>query len=117
MNTIGNLGSPSGSVALYTPYRVSTSPGPLTSNYIVDFVQWGAATQPNSDVAETAGVWNSSEFVTGEPLPAYSISFCGSRTQHGAGFWNVTTANFGTGGICTTDALNTSWGRLKTLYR
>jgi hypothetical protein len=117
MSGIGDLGSPSGSVALFAPYRVSTSPGPLTSNFIVDFVQWGAAARPNSDVAETVSLWNAAEFVAGEPLPAYSISFCGTRTQRGAAFWNVTTANFGTAGICTTDALNTSWGRIKTLYR
>lgn len=113
---IGNLPT-TGSVALFAPYRLSTSPGPLTADQIIDFVQWGAAGQPNAATALSAAVWPSGEFVSGESLPGYSISFCGSRTQHGSAFWSVTTPNFGSGGICTTPALNTSWGRIKTLYR
>lgn len=104
-----------GSVALYAPYRQSTSPGPLNTNTIIDFVQWGAGGQAN--VGNASDFWTGGEFVAGESLPAYSISFCGSRSQRGATFWNVTTANFSSSGVCTTDALNTSWGRIKTLYR
>lgn len=116
MNTIGNLPEAQGSVALYAPYRQSTSiPGPLNTDTMVDFVQWGAAGQPNAGNA--SDFWNSGEFVAGESAAAYSISFCGSRAQRGASFWSVSTANFGSSGICTTDALNTSWGRIKTLYR
>lgn len=105
-----------GAVALYAPYRQSTTvPGLLNTNTIVDFVQWGGANQPNSGNAD--GFWPSDEFVNGESLPAYSISFCGGRPDHGASFWSVTAANFGNGGLCSTPALNTSWGRIKTLYR
>lgn len=116
MNTIGNLPEAQGSVALYVPYRLSTSiPGPLNTDTMVDFVQWGATGQPN--VGNASDFWNSGEFVSGESAAAYSISFCGSSAQRGASFWSVSTANFGSSGICTTDALNTSWGRIKTLYR
>ena len=115
--TIGDLGV-QGSVALYAPFRQSsTVAGPLDVNTIIDFVQWGLDGQPNADIAESAALWPNGDVVSGESNPAYSISFCGNKTQHGALHWNVTLANFGTAGLCSTPTLNTSWGRIKTIYR
>jgi plastocyanin len=114
----GNLGT-TGSVALYAPYRQSGTSGPLNTDLIIDYVEWGAGGQPNEAIAAgaTAGLWNAGQFVTGESLPGYSISFCGTKADHGPSFWSVTTPNFGTSGICTTPTSNTSWGRIKVLYR
>ena len=112
----GNLGT-TGSVALYAPYRQTGTNGPLNSNLIIDFVQWTAGGQPNEVNAVTAGLWSTGQFVTAETLPGYSISFCGTKADHGPGFWSVTTPNFGTSGLCSTPTSNTSWGRIKVLYR
>jgi plastocyanin len=116
--TAADLGA-SGSFALYAPNTVGTA---LTdANMLVDFVQWGAAGQPNETTAQTAGVWTVGQAAATaqppDPAVGHSISFCGAATDRGASFWDVTLPNFGAGGQCTTPSLTTSWGRLKTLYR
>ena len=69
-----------------------------------------------------ANVWDLGEVVeTSVSLPGggagYSISFCGSVTDHGPSFWQISTPNFGTGALCTTPTKNPTWGRIKSLYR
>jgi len=116
MGGIGNLPT-SGSVALYAPNTVGTS---LTEeSQIVDFVQWGAASQPNAATAVAAGVWPSTaEFV--DPVPVvgnYDLAFCGNESQRGKAFWNVAHPNFRSQLLCATPTQATSWGRIKLLYR
>ncbi|MEO5618383.1 MAG: plastocyanin/azurin family copper-binding protein [Candidatus Eisenbacteria bacterium] len=118
-----------GSFALYVPNTSSTgstAPASLTdANQLVDYVEWGAAgqaAQPNQTPAVSAGFWNAGGVVeTTNSLPnggaGYSISFCGSRTDRGPAFWNISTPNFGTGAICTTPTRTATWGRIKSLYR
>jgi len=122
------LGS-AGSFALFVPNTSttgSTAPASLTdANQLVDYVEWGAAgqgAQPNRTVAENAGRWPVGDVVeTASTLPndgaGYSISFCGTRTQRGASFWNISTPNFGAGAPCTTPTKSATWGRIKALYR
>lgn len=112
---IGNLPT-AGSVALYAPYYQGTVGAQLTADLIIDFVQWDAASQPNS--SQASAFWPPAEFVDGSPQPQHSISFCGNRVQRGPSFWSVTTPNFNNpGDNCATPTTNTSWGRIKTLYR
>ncbi len=118
-----------GSFALYVPNNSSTgstAPASLTDpNQIVDYVEWGAtgqAAQPNRSTAESAGLWPSGDVVeTDATLPAggtgYSISFCGTRTDRGSAFWNISVPNFGASPICATPTRSATWGRIKNLYR
>jgi plastocyanin len=114
---IGDLPT-SGSVALYAPNTTSgTSLSDATQ--IVDFVQWGAGSQPDAATAVAAGVWPSTgEFV--DPVPVsgnYDLAFCGLESQHGKIYWNVAHPNFGTQALCATPTQTTTWGRIKLLYR
>jgi plastocyanin len=107
-----------GSFSLYAP-NTATGTTFNDATQIIDFVQWGVAGRPNEATAANAiaGLWTAGDFVNGETNGAYSISFCGSATQHGAAQWQISTPNFGTTPLCTTPTITTSWGRLKTLYR
>jgi plastocyanin len=114
---IGDLPT-SGSVALYVPNtKVGTTLTDATQ--IVDFVQWGAGSQPGAATAVAAGVWPSTgEFV--DPVPVvgnYDLAFCGTESQRGKAFWNVAHPNFRTQALCATPTRATSWGRIKLLYR
>jgi plastocyanin len=115
--SIGDLPT-SGSVALYVPNtKAGTSLTDATQ--IVDFVQWGASSQPNAATAVAAGVWPSTaEFV--DPVPVignYDLAFCGTESQRGKTFWNVAHPNFRSQSLCATPTRASSWGRIKLLYR
>jgi plastocyanin len=117
MGGIGNLPT-SGSVALYVPNtKLGTSLADATQ--IIDFVQWGAASQPNAATAVAAGVWPSTgEFV--DPVPVvgnYDLAFCGLASDRGKAFWNIAHPNFRTQTLCATPTRATTWGRIKVLYR
>jgi len=111
---IGDLPN-TGSFALYVP---NTNPGTALTDadQIIDFVQWGAGSQPNLATAMTAGVWPTSEFLDAVPS-GYSLVFCGTVLQYGKSFWDVAQPNFGTQNLCATPAKASSWGRIKALYR
>jgi plastocyanin len=123
-----SLGS-AGSLALYVPNNTTSSessnPGTLTNpNYIVDYVEWGASgqsAQPNQLAAGQAGKWAAGTVVDVTSLPndgaGYSISFCGAPANHGVGFWEISTPNFGASAVCTTPTRRSSWGQIKLLYR
>jgi plastocyanin len=105
----------SGSLALYTPNTINTNLADATQ--IVDFVQWGAAAQPNEATAASASLWNPGEFIP-TMSDGHSIEFCGTASDHGLASWaEISLPNFGSNGNCTTPALHTTWGRIKTLYR
>lgn len=118
-----------GSFALYVPNSTSTGstvPAALgDATQIIDYVEWGTpgqAAQPNQATAVGASFWAPTDAVnTDAQLPGggagYSISFCGSATDHGASFWKISRPNFGTQARCVTPTLNPTWGRIKTLYR
>jgi plastocyanin len=114
---IGDLSDVAGSVALYVPNTTST----LTDQkQIVDFVQWGAGSQPNATTAVAANVWPSTgDFVPLVPVSGnYDIAFCGTESQHdGSVRWSVAHPNFGTASLCSTPTFTTTWGRIKQLYR
>ena len=116
MGGIGDLPT-TGSVALYVPNTTSASLTDATQ--IVDFVQWGAGSQPGAATAVAAGVWPSTgEFV--DPVPVvgnYDLAFCGTESQRGKVFWNVAHPNFRSQALCATPTRATSWGRIKLLYR
>ena len=124
-----SLGS-AGSLALYVPNNTtasegSTIPGILTNpNYLVDYVEWGAAgqpAQPNQVVATYAGKWATGTVVDVASLPnggaGYSISFCGAPANRGASFWEISTANFGASARCATPTRKVTWGQIKLRYR
>src|SRR4029079_10835097 len=117
-----------GSFALYVPNSTSTgstAPASLTdAAQMIDYVEWGTpgqTAQPNQATAITAGFWASGAAVnTDAQIPAgtgYSISFCGTRADHGAAFWLVTSPNFGMAARCVTPTRTPTWGRIKALYR
>jgi len=117
----------SGSFALYVPNNTasSSSPASLTdAKQIVDYVEWGTpgqAAPPNEATAVSAGLWSAGTAVNTDALipggVGYSISFCGTRADHGASFWQISRPNFGSGAQCTTPTRNPTWGRIKALYR
>ena len=117
MGGIGNLPT-TGSVALFVP-NTAAGTSLTDATQIVDFVQWGASSQPNAATAVAAGVWPSAaEFV--DPVPVvgnYDLAFCGTASQRGKAFWNVAHPNFGSQVLCATPTQATSWGRIKLLYR
>jgi hypothetical protein len=118
MPTIGDLPT-SGSVALYAPNTVPGETVLTDETQIIDFVQWGAGSQPNAATAVLAGVWPAAgDFVPAVPdLGDYDLAFCGTATQRGVSFWNVAHPNFRSQAICATPAQASSWGRIKLLYR
>ena len=117
MPGLGDLPAPNGSVSLFAPQAQNNALGALSSALIVDFVQYGAPTQPNSATATAGGVWPAGTFVAGLNDPSFDIAFCGNSTDRGTGFWAVGHANFGSQPPCATPAATTTWGRVKILYR
>ncbi len=117
----------SGSFALYVPNNTtsSSSPASLTDvKQIVDYVEWGSPgqpTPPNESTAVSAGLWSAGDAVNTDAMipggAGYSISFCGTRTDHGASFWQISRPNFGTAAPCATPTRNPTWGRIQALYR
>lgn len=111
--TLADL-STTGSASLYVP----TTGNPNTdTRQIIDFVQWGAAGQPNEGTANTATLWTSGQFL-GAVAPGHSLEFCGTASDRGASHWaEVSTPNVGTNGNCATPGIPMTWGRLKIIYR
>lgn len=104
-----------GSVALYVPNQIN--PSLALADQMIDFVQWGAAGQPNEATAVTAGLWTAGAFVDAV-ADGHSIEFCGQAAEHGFAFWSeVAVPNFGTDGDCATPTERRTWGQLKTRYR
>ena len=118
MPGIGDLPA-TGSVALYMPNTAAGHTSLTNATQIIDFVQWGAGSQPNAATAVQAGVWPSvSDFVPAVPAAGgYDLAFCGTESQRGPGFWQVALPNFRSQAICATPARTSSWGRVKLLYR
>jgi plastocyanin len=116
MGGIGDLPA-TGSVTLYAPNTINTSLTDATQ--IVDFVQWGAGSQPNAATAVAAGVWPSvGEFVNAVPVNGnYDLAFCGVVSDRGASHWDVAHPNFRTQSLCATPTQASTWGRIKLLYR
>lgn len=105
----------SGSVALYVPNQIQ--PSLALADQIIDFVQWGAASQPNEATAVAAGLWTAGAFI-GDVAAGHSIEFCGQASEHGFAFWSeVAVPNLGTDGDCATPTERHTWGSLKTRYR
>ena len=115
---IGDLPA-AGSVALYMPNTAPAHTSLTNATQIIDFVQWGAGTQANAATAVQAGVWPSvSDFVPAVPAGGdYDLAFCGTESQRGPGFWQVSHPNFRSQAICATPARTSTWGRVKLLYR
>lgn len=108
------LGS-NGSAALYVPNTVNASLA--ATSMLVDFVQWGAAAQPNEATAVAAGYWASGAFAP-SVADDHAIEFCGTAADRGVGFWQgITNPNPGTNGGCSTPATRSTWGRVKAIYR
>jgi len=101
-----------GSAALFMPNTVAPS---LTADMMVDFVQWGAAGQPNEGTANGLTYWTTGTFVN-TPADGHSIEFCGTGQQRGMGFWEQHPPSPGNAD-CSTPNVTSTWGRLKSLYR
>ncbi|MCL6275224.1 lamin tail domain-containing protein [Muricauda sp. 2012CJ35-5] len=52
-----------------------------SSEAIMDFVQWGAASSPRENVAVEAGIWTAGEFVPTVALDSYSIEYDGEGDE------------------------------------
>lgn len=119
MSGLGDLPT-TGSVALYVPNSATPVMGAgsaLTEvSQIIDFVQWGAASQGNFTTAGSAGVWPTNVFLDAVPA-GYDLVFCGTATQYGKTFWDVARPNFSSGPLCSTPTRTSTWGRIKALYR
>jgi len=124
-----SLGS-HGSFALYVPNNTtagegSSIPASLTdSNQMIDYVAWGVPGQPaepNEVPATHVGMWAAGTVVDVAVLSdggaGYSISFCGSATNRGSSFWQISRPNFGTAPDCSTPTRPMTWGRVKVIYR
>ena len=116
LSALGALPDAAGSVALYVPNTRNTSLTDATQ--LADYVEWGAAGQPNEGTALTANVWTAGESA---PVVAagHSIEFCAGASNPGTGRWFDNPApNFnGLADNCATPVRGTTWGRIKTLYR
>ncbi|OGF25245.1 MAG: hypothetical protein A2V63_11140 [Candidatus Eisenbacteria bacterium RBG_19FT_COMBO_70_11] len=109
-----------GSAALYVPNTAPAGAYPQAgfgADQMIDFVQWGAGDQANQTAAVNGSFWTPGQFVP--PIAdGHSMEYCGTVAQHGASLWQeIALPTPGTNGGCTTPALSSSWGRLKTLYR
>ncbi|NOT34162.1 MAG: hypothetical protein HOP12_08345 [Candidatus Eisenbacteria bacterium] len=105
-----------GSATLYVATTNASQTALNRDDMLLDFVQWGAATQQNESTAANAGFWNIGEFVDAV-ADGHSLAFCGSATEHGATTWQgIATPNPGTAD-CSTPTRNATWGRLKLRYR
>lgn len=102
-----------GSVTVLMPNTVN--PG-ATADQVVDYLEWGAAGQPNEAVAAAASTWT-----TGQAVPnvaaGHSVELCGFSPRSATAWGEISTPNFGSYGSCTTPAGGTTWGRIKSLYR
>ncbi|MFI5370575.1 MAG: hypothetical protein ACHQ52_03380 [Candidatus Eisenbacteria bacterium] len=105
-----------GSAALYCATTSVVDTAMTNDKLMVDYVQWGSPGYRNEATANTAGLWT-----TGDVVPAvadgHSIEFCGTRVEHGVGFWQGNPTPTPGGVNCITPVISISWGRIKTLYR
>jgi plastocyanin len=122
-NTTTNLFLPAvtdlpanGSLALYVPSTLAAQNALTRADMMIDFVQWGAGGQENEATAQTAGLWSAGAALT-SVADGHSIEFCGNSDEYGFTQWaEISTPNFGSNGNCLTPAIETTWGRLKTIY-
>jgi hypothetical protein len=122
-NTVTNLFLPAvtdlpanGSVALYVPSTVAAQTALTRADMMIDYVQWGAGGQENEATAQTAGLWSAGAALQ-NVAAGHSIEFCGNSGEYGFGQWaEISTPNFGSDGNCLTPTIETTWGRLKTIY-
>lgn len=106
-----------GSVALYVPSNVAAQSALTRADMMLDFVQWGAGGQENEVTAQAAGLWSAGVALT-SVAAGHSIEFCGNSGEYGFTQWaEISTPNFGSDGNCLTPAIETTWGRLKTIYQ
>jgi plastocyanin len=112
------LPNTSGALALYVPNTVSPSNALSRQDMIVDFVQWGAGAQANEATAAGAGFWNAGTFLP-TVNAGHSIEYCAdANLTHGVNRWaEVSSPNFGSNGNCATPTVESTWGRVKTVYR
>ncbi len=106
-----------GSLALYVPSTGNTALS--ATDQMIDYVSWGAGGQENEATAVSAGFWTTNAAIQ-NVAAGHTIAFCGAQGgQYGVNHWSeITTPNFGVSSAdCTTPAIPTSWGRIKTLYR
>jgi hypothetical protein len=115
MPALGLLDDAQGSVALYAPNTVA--PTLVDATQAIDYVEWGAAGQPNEATAITAGNWTAGAFVPTVAV-GHTIQFCGMLDQHAGGWGGNSFPSFGgQSSDCTTPVQTVTWGRIKTLYR
>jgi hypothetical protein len=107
-----------GSLALYVPSSQAPANASSNANLMIDFVQWGAAGQPNETTANIAGFWTAGTSINGVAA-GHSIEYCANATlDHGVARWaEIATPTFGGNGDCATPTASDTWGRLKVLYR
>lgn len=107
-----------GSLALYVPSNLAFQGLVGNGSLMLDFVQWGAGGQANEATAVTAGFWGSGTSINGVGA-GHSIEYCADADlNHGVSRWaEINPPNFGANGDCLTPTVDTSWGRLKSLYR
>lgn len=116
LSTVTDLPT-NGSLALYVPSNLASQNALTRADMMIDFVQWGAGGQENETTAQTAGFWSAGTAVTGVAA-GHSIEFCGNSGEYGFPQWaEVSTPNFGSDGNCLTPTIETTWGRLKTIYQ
>lgn len=105
-----------GSLALYVPSNFGSSTALTATDLIIDYVQWQAGGQENEATAVGAGFWASGAAVT-NVAAGHSIQFCGGPGQYGVGQWSeIGSPAFPSNGTCSTPAIRSTWGRIKTLY-
>jgi plastocyanin len=107
---------PAGSAALYCPTTVTTDTTLTSTTLMVDYVQWGAGGYRNEGAAGTAGLWSTGNVVAAV-ADGHSIEFCGTRADRGPSFWQGSPTPTPGSVNCVTPVINSSWGRIKTLYR
>ncbi len=105
-----------GSAALYVPSNFGSSTLLTATDLIIDYVQWGAGGQENEATGVSAGFWAAGAAVT-NVAAAHSIQFCGGPGQYGVGQWSeIGSPTFPSNGTCSTPAIRSTWGRIKTMY-
>jgi hypothetical protein len=105
-----------GSAALYVPSNFGSSTLLTATDLIIDYVQWGAGGQENEATGVGAGFWAASAAVT-NVAAGHSIQFCGGPGQYGVGQWSeIGSPTFPSTGTCSTPAIRSTWGRIKTMY-
>jgi plastocyanin len=105
-----------GSAALYVPSNFGSSTLLTATDLIIDYVQWGAGGQENEATGVGAGFWAVGAAVT-NVAAGHSIQFCGGPGQYGVGQWSeIGSPTFPSNGTCSTPAIRSTWGRIKTMY-